>query len=165
VSLAPDAAVVLDDRFVRALPEMAVQWQAEAPPDPRLLVLNTPLAADLGLDADWLQSPDGLRFLVGAAVPDGATPVAQAYAGHQFGGFVPRPLRNALLALGAGLMASYTGVLISATAIPVWNTGRRHIPAIFVCSATSTACAPASMDNSCLCPSIWTPSTNSTVCR
>jgi len=100
VSLAPDAAVVLDDRFVRALPEMAVQWKAEMPPDPRLLVLNTPLAADLGLDAGWLQSPDGLRFLVGAAVPDGATPVAQAYAGHQFGGFVPRLGDGRALLLG-----------------------------------------------------------------
>ncbi|GAC1411576.1 MAG: polysulfide reductase NrfD [Candidatus Velthaea sp.] len=57
------------------------------------------------------------------------------------GGFVPRPVRGALLALTAGLMASYTGVLISATAIPVWYAGRRHIPAMFVCSAVSTACA------------------------
>ena len=73
---------------------MAVRWQAEVPPDPRLLVLNEPLAAELGLDAAWLRSPDGLRFLVGASVPDGATPVAQAYAGHQFGGFVPAARRR-----------------------------------------------------------------------
>ena len=58
-------------------------------PDPRLLVLNEPLAAELGLDPDWLRSPDGLRLLVGNLVPDGATPVAQAYAGHQFGGYSP----------------------------------------------------------------------------
>ena len=69
---------------------MAVRWQAEVAPDPRLLVLNERLAADLGLDAAWLHCPDGLKFLVGNLVPDGATPVAQAYAGHQFGGFVPR---------------------------------------------------------------------------
>src|SRR6185369_18095172 len=79
---------------------MAVQWKVELPPDPRLLVLNTPLAADLGLDADWLHSPDGLRFLVGAALPDGASPVAQAYAGHQFGGFVPRLGDGRALLLG-----------------------------------------------------------------
>ena len=42
-----------------------MRWQAEAPPDPRLLVLNEPLAAELGLDAAWLRSPDGLRLLVG----------------------------------------------------------------------------------------------------
>jgi uncharacterized protein YdiU (UPF0061 family) len=90
VSVASDATVVLGDRFSRELPEMAVRWRAEVPPDPRLLVLNERLAADLGLDANWLRSDDGVRFLAGALVPEGATPVAQAYAGHQFGGFVPR---------------------------------------------------------------------------
>jgi uncharacterized protein YdiU (UPF0061 family) len=79
---------------------MAVRWQAQAAPDPRLLVFNERLAADLGLDAAWLQSPDGVRFLVGAAVPDDATPVAQAYAGHQFGGFVPRLGDGRALLLG-----------------------------------------------------------------
>ena len=80
--------------------ELAVRWQAEAAPDPRLLVLNERLAADLGLDADWLRSPEGVRFLVGALVPSGATPVAQAYAGHQFGGFVPRLGDGRALLLG-----------------------------------------------------------------
>jgi len=69
-------------------------------PDPRLLVLNERLAADLGLDAAWLHGPDGLKFLVGNLVPDGATPVAQAYAGHQFGGFVPRLGDGRALLLG-----------------------------------------------------------------
>jgi uncharacterized protein YdiU (UPF0061 family) len=100
VSVTSDAAVVLNDRFSRELPEMAVPWQAEAAPDPRLLVLNDQLAADLGLDAAWLKSPDGLKFLVGNLVPDGATPVAQAYAGHQFGGFVPRLGDGRALLLG-----------------------------------------------------------------
>jgi uncharacterized protein YdiU (UPF0061 family) len=100
VSVTSHAALVLDDRFARELPEMAVRWQAEVPPDPRLLVLNEPLAADLGLDTIWLQSPAGVRFLAGALVPDGATPVAQAYAGHQFGGFVPRLGDGRALLLG-----------------------------------------------------------------
>jgi serine/tyrosine/threonine adenylyltransferase len=100
VSIASDAAVVLDDRFFRELPEMAVRWQAETPADPRLLVLNERLADDLGLDATWLQSSDGVRFLVGARVPTGSTPVAQAYAGHQFGGFVPRLGDGRALLLG-----------------------------------------------------------------
>jgi uncharacterized protein YdiU (UPF0061 family) len=79
---------------------MAVRWQAEAPPDTRLLALNQPLATELGLDAGWLRSPDGLRFLVGNLVPNGAVPVAQAYAGHQFGGFVPRLGDGRALLLG-----------------------------------------------------------------
>jgi serine/tyrosine/threonine adenylyltransferase len=79
---------------------MAVRWQAETPPDTRLLVLNETLASDLGLDIRWLRSPDGLRFLVGNLLPHGAAPVAQAYSGHQFGGFVPRLGDGRALLLG-----------------------------------------------------------------
>ena len=79
---------------------MAVPWQAEPAPDPQLLVLNEPLAADLGLDASWLRSADGLRFLVGDLLPSGAAPVAQAYAGHQFGNFAPRLGDGRALLLG-----------------------------------------------------------------
>ena len=93
-------SIALQDTFVRDLPELAVRWQADEAPDPRLLVLNEPLAADLGLDAQWLRSPAGLRLLAGTEVPDGATPVAQAYAGHQFGGFVPRLGDGRALLLG-----------------------------------------------------------------
>lgn len=53
---------------------------------PRLLALNAPLAARLGLDADALDA----AMLAGNTVPEGAAPLAQAYAGHQFGGFVPQ---------------------------------------------------------------------------
>jgi len=92
--------VSLTGRFARELPELAVGWQAETAPDPRLLVLNEPLAAELGLDPDWLRGPDGVRFLVGNLVPDGATPVAQAYAGHQFGNYSPRLGDGRALLLG-----------------------------------------------------------------
>lgn len=57
---------------------------------PRLLALNHDLAARLGLDAEWLGTADGVAVLAGNAVPQGAEPLAQAYAGHQFGGFVPQ---------------------------------------------------------------------------
>jgi serine/tyrosine/threonine adenylyltransferase len=100
VSVAPDTTVALQDRFFRDLPEMAVRWKAEIFPDLRLLALNEPLAAELGLDAGWLRRPDGLRFLVGNLVPDDAAPVAQAYAGHQFGGYVPRLGDGRALLLG-----------------------------------------------------------------
>jgi uncharacterized protein YdiU (UPF0061 family) len=57
---------------------------------PRLVKLNQALAVELGLDHDRLSSPDGLAVLAGNAVPDGADPLAMAYAGHQFGNFVPQ---------------------------------------------------------------------------
>jgi uncharacterized protein YdiU (UPF0061 family) len=100
MSVAPDTTVVLGNRFASELPEIAVRWQAESAPDPRLLVLNDELAAELGLDADWLRSPEGLGLLVGTSVPDGAEPVAQGYAGHQFGGWVPRLGDGRALLLG-----------------------------------------------------------------
>lgn len=100
MSVAPDTAVALQDRFFRELPEMAVRWQAETFPELRLLVLNVRLAERLGLDANWLGTTDGLRFLSGNQVPSRAAPVAQAYAGHQFGGFVPRLGDGRALLLG-----------------------------------------------------------------
>ena len=57
---------------------------------PRLIRLNRPLAVQLGLDADWLEGPAGVEALAGRRVPEGAEPIAAAYAGHQFGGFVPQ---------------------------------------------------------------------------
>jgi uncharacterized protein YdiU (UPF0061 family) len=56
-------------------------------PEPRLAVFNTPLAEILGLDARILNSPEGASVLAGNALPDGARPIAQAYAGHQYGHF------------------------------------------------------------------------------
>ncbi|HEY0168926.1 MAG TPA: YdiU family protein [Jatrophihabitans sp.] len=100
MSVAPVSTVDIENRFARELSELALPWQADPAPDPRLLVLNEPLAAELGLDPGWLRDPDGLRFLVGNLVPDGANPVAQAYAGHQFGGFVPRLGDGRALLLG-----------------------------------------------------------------
>ena len=100
MTAAPTSTVHLEGRFARELGELALPWQAEPAPDPFLLALNDELAAELGLDPAWLRSPDGLRFLVGNLVPDGASPVAQAYAGHQFGGFAPRLGDGRALLLG-----------------------------------------------------------------
>lgn len=69
-------------------------------PEPRLVALNHPLAARLGLDADWLASPDGVAMLAGNRLPEGAAPLAQAYAGHQFGNFVPQLGDGRALLLG-----------------------------------------------------------------
>ncbi|HRO29740.1 MULTISPECIES: YdiU family protein [Micrococcaceae] len=108
-------ALALQARFATDLPELAIPWRAEDTPAPQLLVLNEPLAAGLGLDAEWLRTPEGLRFLTGTGVgPDAGaaagaegtspvalgTPVAQAYAGHQFGVYVPRLGDGRALLLG-----------------------------------------------------------------
>ncbi len=57
---------------------------------PRLVRVNTGLAEALGLDPDVLASPEGVQVLAGNRVPEGAAPIALAYAGHQFGHFVPQ---------------------------------------------------------------------------
>src|SRR3569832_190105 len=62
------------------------------PPEaaPRLIKLNRPLAVQLGLDPDLFETPVGAEILAGKTVPAGADPIAMAYAGHQFGQFVPQ---------------------------------------------------------------------------
>ncbi len=57
---------------------------------PRLLLLNRPLAAELGLDPDWLASDAGVAMLAGNEMPESAAGIALAYAGHQFGHFNPQ---------------------------------------------------------------------------
>ncbi|HWJ67198.1 MAG TPA: YdiU family protein [Nocardioides sp.] len=87
MSTAPTAIADLQDRFARTFPELAHPFRAAAAPAPHLLVLNEPLAEELGLDPDRLRTEEGLGLLTGNQLPPGAAPVAQAYAGHQFGGF------------------------------------------------------------------------------
>ncbi len=55
---------------------------------PQLVVLNRPLAESLGLDAATLARPENAGWFAGNALPPGASPLAQAYAGHQYGNFV-----------------------------------------------------------------------------
>jgi uncharacterized protein YdiU (UPF0061 family) len=56
---------------------------------PHWLLRNEALASSIGIGVDWLRSGDALGALGGNAPLPGATPVAMAYSGHQFGGFVP----------------------------------------------------------------------------
>lgn len=86
---AATTTLTFEGRFARDFEELAVPWQAEEAPDPQLLVLNERLAVELGLSPAELRTPEGIRQLIGNLVPEGATPVAQAYAGHQFGGYSP----------------------------------------------------------------------------
>jgi uncharacterized protein YdiU (UPF0061 family) len=57
---------------------------------PRLIQVNRKLADLLGIDPDWLASPEGVAVLAGNRVPEGSEPLAMAYAGHQFGNRVPQ---------------------------------------------------------------------------
>jgi uncharacterized protein YdiU (UPF0061 family) len=67
---------------------------------PRLIKLNRRLASALGLDPDDLSSPEGVNVLAGSRAPEGAEPLAMAYAGHQFGQFVPQLGDGRALLLG-----------------------------------------------------------------
>ena len=84
------AGLVFDDSYARELEGAYVAWQAAPAPAPRMIKLNRALAAELGLDADLLDGPDGARFFCGNDLPPAARPIAMVYAGHQFGGFSPR---------------------------------------------------------------------------
>ncbi|MDA9865501.1 YdiU family protein, partial [bacterium] len=79
------------DNSYGRLPERFFTRQEPTPvAAPGLVALNGPLAAQLGLDANALASTEGLQALAGNTVPDGADPLAQVYAGHQFGHFSPQ---------------------------------------------------------------------------
>ena len=80
--------IAFDNSYAR-LPERFYAPRAPTPVvAPRLIRLNRALAESLGLDPDWLAGPDGVAALAGNRVPEGAAPLAAAYAGHQFGNFV-----------------------------------------------------------------------------
>jgi uncharacterized protein YdiU (UPF0061 family) len=100
MSVAAPSSFAFDDSFVRELEGLYEPWRAVQAPAPRLLVLNEALAAELGVEAAGLRAAEGVEVLVGNRVPDGATPVAQAYAGHQFGGYSPRLGDGRALLLG-----------------------------------------------------------------
>lgn len=74
------------------LPERFFQRrQPEPVRTPRLIAFNQPLAEELGFDLTALPDRQQLaQYFAGNAMPPGAEPIAQAYAGHQFGNFVPQ---------------------------------------------------------------------------
>ncbi|MCB1406551.1 MAG: YdiU family protein [Rhodobacteraceae bacterium] len=82
--------IEFDNSYARDLDGMYLPWQGAKVPDPAMVWLNEGLARDLGLDPEALRGPDGLAMLTGSAMPEGAAPLAMAYAGHQFGGFSPQ---------------------------------------------------------------------------
>jgi uncharacterized protein YdiU (UPF0061 family) len=100
MSVAARPLFAFEDSFARDLEGLYEPWRAAPVSAPQLLALNEELAAELGVGAEALRSPDGVAVLAGNAVPEGANPVAQAYAGHQFGGYSPRLGDGRALLLG-----------------------------------------------------------------
>ena len=80
----------LEHSYARELEGFSVPWRPEAAPEPKSLFFNAPLAEELGLDVAALAGEAGAALFAGNALPEGAEPIAQAYAGHQFGGFSPQ---------------------------------------------------------------------------
>jgi uncharacterized protein YdiU (UPF0061 family) len=78
-------------RFEHTYAELPPLFHAHAAPtavrEPRLVAFNRPLAVTLGLEPEALDGPEGAALFSGNALPDGGRPIAQAYAGHQFGHF------------------------------------------------------------------------------
>ncbi|MGS4946751.1 protein adenylyltransferase SelO [Meridianimarinicoccus sp. RP-17] len=92
--------IPFDNSYAR-LPDRLYHRQPAAPVRaPAPIVVNAALAAELGLDAQALASEAGTAMLAGNAVPDGADPLAQVYAGHQFGGWNPQLGDGRALLLG-----------------------------------------------------------------
>jgi uncharacterized protein YdiU (UPF0061 family) len=92
--------IAFDNTYARELPGTYVAWKPAAAPAPELLYLNRALADELELDAAALAGAEGAALFAGNTLPEGAEPIAQAYAGHQFGGFSPQLGDGRALLLG-----------------------------------------------------------------
>lgn len=92
--------ILFDNTYARLPERFFARQTPDRVPEPKLVRVNVGLAAKLSIDADWLKSAQGVAILAGNAIPEGAEPIAQAYAGHQFGGFVPQLGDGRALLLG-----------------------------------------------------------------
>ena len=79
--------IKLENTYLK-LPEMFYSKQRPSHvPKPKLVTFNYSLVEKLGLDSQYLESSEGVDILSGNRILEGTTPIAQAYAGHQFGYF------------------------------------------------------------------------------
>ena len=84
-------ATVFSDNSYARLPDRFYARLAPTPVTaPRLVKINRALALQLGLDPEFLASPEGIEILAGNRLAEGSEPISQAYAGHQFGNWVPQ---------------------------------------------------------------------------
>ncbi|MCV0427463.1 MAG: YdiU family protein [Roseibium sp.] len=89
-----------DNSYARELPGFYVDWEGARVPEPSLVLFNTSLAQELGLQTSALETPQGAAIFTGMVKPEGSSPLAQVYAGHQFGGFSPQLGDGRALLLG-----------------------------------------------------------------
>ena len=93
-------ALPFDNSYARDLPGLYAPWRPTAVAAPHSLYFNEALARELGLDPAVWGGEAGASVWAGNVVPEGAEPLAQAYAGHQFGGFSPQLGDGRALLLG-----------------------------------------------------------------
>jgi uncharacterized protein YdiU (UPF0061 family) len=92
--------IPFDNTYARLPERFYSRQRAATVPAPTLLRVNTALALELGIDPAWLETPAALEVFSGNGMADGSEPLAQAYAGHQFGGFSPQLGDGRALLLG-----------------------------------------------------------------
>ena len=85
-----------DNSFSRSMEGFYVPCSAARVSAPKLILFNHTLAKELGLKATDFESDEGAAIFSGQAIPDGAAPLAQVYAGHQFGHLSPQDLTLAM---------------------------------------------------------------------
>jgi len=89
-----------DNTYAKQLDGFYSPCVAAKAPAPEIIKINTALASELGLQLDDLSSAQQLAIFSGNSAPEGSLPLAQAYAGHQFGNFVPQLGDGRALLLG-----------------------------------------------------------------
>jgi protein adenylyltransferase len=82
--------IQFDNSYARLPERFAVRLSPTPVTAPRLVRMNEPLARKLGIDPSELATQQGVEMLAGNRLAEGSEPLAMAYAGHQFGGFVPQ---------------------------------------------------------------------------
>ncbi len=93
-------AFTFDNSYARELVGFYAPWRAAPVRQPELVLFNQELARELNLDPERLETGEGASLFAGNTTPEGAEPLAQAYAGHQFGNFVPQLGDGRALVLG-----------------------------------------------------------------
>lgn len=94
------AQLKFDNSYFRELEGFYAVCTPEAAPEPGWVRFNYSLAEELGLNGEDFVTSSGAKIFSGTVLPSGASPIAQVYAGHQFGNFVPQLGDGRALLLG-----------------------------------------------------------------